>query len=662
MILVSLAILLFVLIGALIGSARDAAAGDTADKSVECESTCTADEAEPVTESITVRETVVATATAEGSAQESVTTTETTTTTTSTPAPTPAGGCSDDESEKESSPCSTPTPTPPTAAFGEAWDEYWKSQLEPLAGSVGFIAGAALAMFVLARLLMELPPIRMRQSSRVDRRIVGTTGISLLVSVPLVISAVGAATQQNTLAPDVALLLALGAEAIIGAIALACWLASRMRLDLTVTSEAKDADATTNLTRDDVLRRLHSIAGPSRAVEVPTGAELETLSTSLTALSSQGWIEGVKGIVLFVLGIVPWKITVTQHGVNEASVSISRHDRLRKSARVRLASAPYGQLAVVAEAIAPPPDKPKKRPVLRLAGLYAAQATPIADAATGSPGAAPTPPNSRDLLATVIAAHVLVELAATEDHDFAPALMGATSPTSIALVSIAIGWLLRGKDPTDAVATLEAATLADPYNRLAQWMLDYARNRAEVDPDRILAYGERLRDRLTARKIELGSVARTRSDAPYKTALATLAAMTRNYLAQRPTQGSGALATDAHALLTRWVDGVAPTTENRMIRARVKIDLLALRAARGEPGNAGPFIEDAALAIDPILAYSLGCYLVRWERRPLSDDIVRERLATGLGNPAVRDFMPIDPELTSVLSDSEIAGFLAANR
>ena len=543
-------------------------------------------------------------------------------------------------------PSPAPTPSYATATAGKSWDAFYKDAIEPLAGATAFFVAGVLGFLVLARLLVELPFVRKRTSSRADRTVLSIIAWTLVVVAPLLLCVAGIQMDQERLAPNMVLLGILIAVGIVGALALAQRMASGLKLELAVTGAGLDQkDA--NLARADVVTALQSLAEPARWVELPSGVDLADLAKSLGSLSKSPIVEGLRSVVLFVLGVTPWRITVTQIDAADATVEIARNGRTSREVRVSLAGAPYDKLAFVAPLL----EAPQKDAAATTA---AAAATALAKLKMGKPQppvapAAPALPRSRDLLATTIAALIVSEIAGVEVRDFATALVGATDPTSIALHSMATTWYLKDGRKAEAAKVLELATQLDPYNRHAQWTLDWAQSRDRVEPEELLAFMSRLRARLDDRASELRrGFAR---DVAYSSTLLTLGAVTRNYAAVTAPDGNGTrerLIQQTRDALDAWVHARPPADAgSRIARERAQLDLAALDVALGKRVEAAGFMRSESIAVHPVLAYSLACYLVRWEGRMFRDTTVVARLTTAMTDAALFEFAAKDPELNS---------------
>lgn len=595
------------------------------------------------------------------------------------------------------SPTRTPSPTPsPTQTpalperLGSAWDTFWTDSLLPFAGALAFALGVVLFFFVLARLMVESPIIRRRRSSTAERALLGWTGWLVVITAAVGAVVIGIQlTISSTATNPLWVLLTLAAFGMLGSVALAMWLGARLRLDVSVaaggeTADKKDASV---MDRADVITRIRALSVPSsRLLEVPSGMDLAGVATGLGALSDHPLAKAVQGIVLFVIGVVPWKVSVTQLSATEATVQIVRHGRVQAEERLSVAASPH-DVAPLRAITSPPPDPPttapdaapggpetapsargakhsaergnakpgrKRRKESETAQRGAAPDRTVIRSAPEPPEPTPTPkPATRDLLATAIAARVVVALRDTETYDVDRALMGATSAPSIGLRTIAATWFLN--DRTEAEEILTKAIELDPFNRLAHSTQDWVQSRSCTDPDEIDAFCDRLIARLRDRRSELGLRAAA-GDAFYASTLMTLAAMSRNGAAKRPNR---ARLDTASALLSDWMSLAERSSTNRVRRARAEIDLLALDAARGRARPHERFLADPAVAVTPSLGYSLGCYLVRWADVPFADADAHRLLAAGIRDPQQRDFARTDPELTTARDHAGFEAWLA---
>ncbi|WP_442574773.1 hypothetical protein ACSBPH_13150 [Microbacterium sp. F51-2R] len=302
------------------------------------------------------------------------------------PTPTPTDGETDAEAAA-AAPASVPTPTPTSAvgAFGEGWDKWFARAIAPLAGAAGFVAGGVLALFVVARLLVEVPAIRNRTSSVTDRRVLAGAGWTLLVGAPIALCVAGYQINAGRMAESIPLLLLLAAAGLMGAYGVSLWLASGMRVQVTVNTK----DDATGLTSADVVYRIRKIAGSGgRTVEVPAGADLPSVATALTALSNTGWVSALQGIVLYLVGFAPWTVTLDQQSDREASLVIARHGRAKKSERIALDQSPYGSVPPIAALLAEPEKEPEKSPEAEAAGGSTAGSGAGGSPAGSAPGSA----------------------------------------------------------------------------------------------------------------------------------------------------------------------------------------------------------------------------------------------------------------------------------
>lgn len=623
------------------------------------------------------------------------------------PTPAPTDGETDEETDAAAAaetPAATPSPTPTSAvgAFGAGWDKWFALAMAPLAGAAGFIAAGVLALFVVARLLVELPAIRNRTSSVADRRVLAGAGWTLLIGAPIALCVAGYRINAGRMVESIPLLLLLAAAGLIGAYGVSLWIASGMRVQVTVTTK----DEAAGLTSADVVNRIRKIAGSGgRTVEVPAGADLPAVATALTALSSHSWVAALQGIVLFLVGFAPWSVTLDQQSDRMASLVIARHGRAKKSERIVLDQSPYGSVAPIAALLAEPEKTPEKTLEKPPADDAAAGGSATGGSPTAGAGADPkkddqtsrherhrrrhdrrrkrdsldsrglhtdsvadAPPDAaqkaeavgeplelkeplpRDVLAVVAAAHAVATFRELQAHDYDRAMLGATVPASIALTNIATTWYAKNpRSKADAVELLRTAARYDPFNRLARWTLDWALHRDSTNPGELRDYLDRLFRRIADRVDEVGL--REASDDPAFVSLTmTAAAITRNLAAIRPLPEVHGLVVRTRDHLRQWLGLVTATDENRATRARAAIDLLALdaiAAGRSDPAAEKRFLESPAIAVSPALAYSLACYLVRWGGRLYADSKVKALLETGMTDAFQKDFAERDPELST---------------
>ncbi len=281
-------------------------------------------------------------------------------------------------------------------------------------------------------------------SSRPYRQRIGALGWTLLILSPCLMAGAGVAVRSGWLMGPavVVLFLALATLSLIASLSLAAWLATLLKLTITVESES-------TLRQTQIVERLRALAsGASGSIEIQSASTIENVSTALTALSKADWIAAVQKIVLFLVGISPWQVTVSANG-REAFVTLARNGRTVHAATVQTQGSGLEPLRT------PPP--------------------PLAD---------------DDILAVFVAAEILLAMRPWYAEDFDRGLNGATKARSVALQHIAIRWYMGTHDATDAVTLLRAAVASDPSNQLAAATWEHARWRGSSDPGELRDYGK----------------------------------------------------------------------------------------------------------------------------------------------------------------------------
>ncbi|MCY7413200.1 MAG: hypothetical protein LH471_09250 [Salinibacterium sp.] len=338
----------------------------------------------------------------------------------------------------------TPPKTPP-ARVGTWWDEFTKAHTTPLATALNWALGAALALFVLARLLVELPGLRNLRSSRSDRGVFGVLGLALLLAVPLLLTAAGVLVAAGVISGGSVTWFfgALAGLGLVASVSLAAWLATRLRISISVT-----APDDSKLDRAQVMERVRLLAGRrGGTIELPASTDVTALGNSLTAISANPWLAAVQKVLLFLIGVVPWDAAVEVKGDRRASVVVARNGRTLSARLVTTEGAGLRALD----------DLPK----------------PLTDA---------------DVLATFVAAEILMSVRPVYARDFEKGLYGATEAVSVALQHIAVTWYMHKPYSLEADELLTTATGRDPFNRLAQASLMNARHRQSADIATLLMY------------------------------------------------------------------------------------------------------------------------------------------------------------------------------
>lgn len=343
-----------------------------------------------------------------------------------------------------------PEPTSVTGweSFGKAWDGFIKTTFTPLASAMAFVIGGWLALFVLARLLVEVPGVRDISSDRESRSAAARLGWPLLALVPVGAVIAGAAFTGIPRFAVGALLIVL---AVVAVIALAAWLATLrvMRIDAKV---GDDDSSGRQVSAELITARLRELAGKSTSIEVPSGPDVEDITSDLKDFSSVGWIAAVQKIILYLAGVTPWIATAVVRSESAATVTV-----VRNRVAIRTKTVTTGGPGL--EPLASPPDK---------------RAT------------------SADFLSVLIAAEILMALREGYKSEFDAGLADATDARSVALQYIASTWYTSTLDTGAATKLLSVATRADPYNKLARYSFAYVQNRHETKSGPLIAFGNLL--------------------------------------------------------------------------------------------------------------------------------------------------------------------------
>lgn len=582
---------------------------------------------------------------------------------------------------------------PPTQTasetFGKAWDGFVKTVGAPLAGAAAFIIGGWLALFVLARLLVELPAFRALESDQTSHRRIGVLGLVILAIAPIVGVCFGSVSAGLGLGFVLATWFLIGCLGAIGVIALASWLATIRALKIELTPAT---DAGKLLDRSMVAAQLRAFAQASGKIELPNGPYLTGLTDSLKEFSSSVWVGAVQKIVLFLVGVTPWTASIVVYSETEASLTITRNRTTRLIATVSTRDTGL-------EALASPPSD--------------------------------TTASKVRFLSTLLAAHILMELRSCYREDMDPGLDHATEARGVALQYIATTWYAKGVDTANAQALLRTALRADPFNELARYSLAYVTDRHCTEATGLESFGNQLDTWIDARFLPSGqsnnellramvvtrgaaarnlaaislSLARTAAQArerancaiwPFRrgaqeeaakaaaaatqaraAALSALAAATSRtaHLAKYDSELDGAKdrvaaiginLAQAALTLAAWrlasadeADGPQFTT----ISAALKDDLATLAAtatsATTDPEletvaarrQAVVFLEDAirdsTWTASGILAYSLVTALLAWGRASFEDPLIKKLLEIAFKVQLFKEFAPLDPELIS---------------
>jgi hypothetical protein len=337
--------------------------------------------------------------------------------------------------------------------FGGSWDDFVTTFAAPLATLGAFVLGGWLALFVVARILVELSFVRNLSSSLGERRGAALLGWLVIAGAPMLAGLVAVNLVQGSIgwawaAPALIAIALIGA---IGAASLACWLATLRKLDLDVTPGDNGID------RVQILETIRKLATDTGTIELRSAPTLSDIDSALTDLSKAQWVAAVQKVALFLVGVKPWKAAVTVVSDREAYILMGRNGRSIVERRVWT-------------------DSPS------LASL-----DPL-----------PSGVDNGDILTVFIAAEILLAMQSAYPEDFRAGLNGATKARAVALQHIVHSWYMRRPTSLQAVELLELAVAIDPGDRLSAATLQSARYRKSDDPEELLRYSEWLSEAMAS--------------------------------------------------------------------------------------------------------------------------------------------------------------------
>ncbi|MDQ1594436.1 MAG: hypothetical protein QOH40_992, partial [Arthrobacter pascens] len=351
-----------------------------------------------------------------------------------------------------------PAPTTPAQQAANDWDRFVKNWATPWVPVGLAILGLVLFFLVLGRLLVfvpKMPFFKIDSGWRVSL-LLGGLGLILLGSCAIVLAlgeasaGAGGASLGRALWGMVAF--EGGFIALAGAVALAFYLSSRLRVALDV----RGADGKTNEADSmHIVALLHELgAAPPRGIEVPVGTDVKALDdTALTVAFSNKLLAAAQKILTSMFGVTPWKVAVSPVGENLLAVAVTRNGWTVGAAGI-------------------------DRKALGLSGEPAASPAGKETTKAGT--------DARTELHKMAAAFILATLA-RKHHGF-EGLCGATDWRSLGLHSIATTgeWAAAGT----AEALLGKAVDLDQGSMLADIALQYFRLRKEKEQKALAGYAE----------------------------------------------------------------------------------------------------------------------------------------------------------------------------
>ncbi|GEE02329.1 hypothetical protein nbrc107696_27750 [Gordonia spumicola] len=231
-----------------------------------------------------------------------------------------------------------------TDVVGPAWDLLTKGLL------------ALLLAVVAARLLVPVPGIDWRRSASSAKRW-GVLGVILgcaLAFAPMIVSWIGAPTVAQLV------LMVLLGVAVAGSLGRAVSTRQRITIDRGSSSTSSD-DGTTPLP-SVITSHLEQLgSGPHRGVELTKGTDTTVLDKStITALVNGGVVDLLKNSVVELLGVSPWRISVTSNKAQTGdggesgapvvhTITVSHNRRTRHSYTVTSADLTVGSETIPVE-------------------------------------------------------------------------------------------------------------------------------------------------------------------------------------------------------------------------------------------------------------------------------------------------------------------------
>jgi len=218
----------------------------------------------------------------------------------------------------------SPTPTWPEA-FASGWQDFVDDRLAPLATMGLVFLAAVVGLGIGARFATLIPGIR---SARATPAMSGTAGVlggvGIVVGVACGLWAMSAfETRPDDGAIVVAWLIICLITALLGVVALAVGLATRLKLALDVRGADGKRDDWASARALGVLAELGG--SPAKGL-VPQGSDVDALASAIPKVGNTWWDAVVSVIRIVFLG-TPWRIGVDTDATRVAVVSVRRNGR-----------------------------------------------------------------------------------------------------------------------------------------------------------------------------------------------------------------------------------------------------------------------------------------------------------------------------------------------
>lgn len=515
---------------------------------------------------------------------------------------------------------------------GSDWDKFISGWVAPLA-EAGLVLLGLLAFFLLlARLFVFIPTMPWGMYGVAERRRKLLMG-GLLIAIGSLGIVFVASRLANGLALGFGMLAGVASVVVgvVGALLLAIYLSSRLRVSLEVRSSDESGSKADAARIGGYLYELGST--PPRGVEIPEGSDASALSDGvLTVGFTNKVLAAIQKLVVSVVGVTPWRIVISFSKEHSPTVAITRNG-----------------WSVAATNI--------DRGALGLTGDQ------TEDDSSGANGATAVSESGK-----LAAAFIIVTLA-SKHHGF-EGLCGATDWRSLGLHFIATTDT-QLHDGRDKVLLGKSIDL-DPKNLLAEVAFQNRMFRQSVDPATSEKYAFWLKRKAIeiARDIEKGSKsALGYTFLLYRIRMTYLSVVlnlprTADYDAMRLHAAGVA----AGLLNDLKPNGLMPEPLAHSMRLRAVLayhDLCgptAWAAAKApSDGVVSPldtWHKEALDSIAPSTAYDAACSIAR-NGGEANEPEIRDRLSYAFTDPTLKAWARIDPELRDLRADKDFLQFLS---
>lgn len=537
-----------------------------------------------------------------------------------------------------------PAPTTPAQQAGNDWDRFVKNWATPWVPVGSAILGLVVLFLVLGRLLVFVPrmPFFKIGSGWRAGLLFGGLGLILLGSCGIVSGLGGASAGAGGASLARALwgivVFEGGFVALAGAVALAFYLSSRLRVALDV----RGADGKTNeADSTHIVALLHELgAAPPRGIEMPVGTDVKALDdTALAVAFSNKLLAAAQKILTSMFGVTPWRATVSPVGENLLAVAVTRNGWTVGAASI-------------------------DRKALGLSGDPAGAPSPAGKGPATKAGT-----DARTELHKMAAAFILATLA-RKHHGF-EGLCGATDWRSLGLHSIATTG--QWADAGTAEALLGKAVDLDQGSMLADIALQYYRLRKEEGRKALAGYAEWLDAKASGIRLDIDAGVKSWAGYGallYRVEMTFLSVVLNLPLLPEFDELRAKGRAVARGLLIELPPGrdvpvPGPLAHSMLLHAALAYhDLSAPGDAQFRESGLGynpaivphfvDWYEEALGSVAPETAYAAACSIARESglSQEEKEEKVIERLGYAFTDPGIKAWARSDPELQGLLGSS----------